>query len=63
MKLMGELSYILGASMVQDKIKNCVFLYQTYCIETIPPHGVRNPVEPRTYEVLAGSLLNALMAT
>lgn len=62
MKVMGELSYILGASMVQDKLKNCVFLYQTYCIETIPP-GVSNPVEPRTYEALAGSLLNALIAT
>lgn len=62
MKVMGELYYILGASVVQDKLKNCVFLYQTYCIETIPP-GVSNPVEPRTYEALAGSLLNALIAT
>lgn len=35
MKDMGELSYILGISVVQDRAKNCIFLHQKHYIETI----------------------------
>ena len=35
MKDMGELSYILGISVVQDHEKNCVFLHQKHYIEAI----------------------------
>ncbi|KAJ8381146.1 hypothetical protein SKAU_G00019240 [Synaphobranchus kaupii] len=35
MKDMGELSYILGISVVQDKEKNCVLLHQKHYIEAI----------------------------
>lgn len=43
MKDMGELSYILGISVVQDKAKNCVFLHQKHYIETIlQKYGMNN---------------------
>ena len=35
MKDMGELSYILGISVIQDKEKNCVILHQKHYIEAI----------------------------
>ncbi|KAM9842570.1 uncharacterized protein ACBR49_013979 [Aulostomus maculatus] len=35
MKDMGELSYILGISVVQDKENKCVFLHQTHYVEAI----------------------------
>ncbi|KAJ8264575.1 hypothetical protein GJAV_G00150870 [Gymnothorax javanicus] len=35
MKDMGELSYILGISVVQDHANNCVFLHQNQYIEAI----------------------------
>ncbi len=35
MKDMGELSYILGISVVQDNEKNCVLLHQKHYIEAI----------------------------
>ena len=35
MKDMGELSYILGISVVQDKENNCIFLHQKHYIEAI----------------------------
>ncbi|KAM3869082.1 uncharacterized protein ACN63O_006460 [Diretmus argenteus] len=35
MKDMGELSYILGISVVRDKEKNCVLLHQKHYIEAI----------------------------
>ncbi len=35
MKDMGELSYILVISLVQDKEKNCVLLHQKHYIEAI----------------------------
>ena len=47
MKDMGELSYILGISVVQDKEKICVFLHQKHSIEAIlQKYGVdyANPV-------------------
>jgi len=43
MKDMGELSYILGISVVQEKEKNCVFLHQKHYIETIlQKYGMNN---------------------
>ncbi len=35
MKDMGELPYILGISVIQDKEQNCVFLYQKHYIKAI----------------------------
>ncbi len=35
MKDMGELPYILGISVIQDKEQNCVFIYQKHYIEAI----------------------------
>lgn len=35
MKDMGELSYILGISVIQDKEKKCMFLHQKHYIEAI----------------------------
>lgn len=76
MKDMGELSDILGISVVQDKAKNCVFL-QMYGMNNANPvatpadanvklrkdDGVSNPVNPSTYQSMVGSLLYAAMAT
>lgn len=43
MKDMGELSDILGISVVQDKAKNCVFLHQKHYIEPIlQKYGMNN---------------------
>ncbi|KAL7399994.1 hypothetical protein ABVT39_005028 [Epinephelus coioides] len=41
---MGELSYILGISVVQDKAKNCVFLHQKHYIETKYGMNNANPI-------------------
>ncbi|KAL7371770.1 hypothetical protein ABVT39_004778 [Epinephelus coioides] len=41
---MGELSYILGISVVQDKEKNCVFLHQKHYIETKYGMNNANPI-------------------
>ncbi len=51
MKDMGELSYILGISVIQDKEKNCVFLHQKHYIEAIlQKYGMHdaNPVATPT---------------
>ncbi len=53
MKDMGELSYILGISVIQDKEKNCVFLHQKHYIEAIlQKYGMHdaNPVATPTDE-------------
>lgn len=43
MKDMGELSYILGVSVIQDKEKNCVFLHQKHYIEAmLQKYGMDN---------------------
>lgn len=43
MKDMGELSYILGISVIQDKEKNCVFLHQKHYIEAmLQKYGMGN---------------------
>ncbi|CAK6974377.1 Retrovirus-related Pol polyprotein from transposon TNT 1-94 [Scomber scombrus] len=43
MKDMGELSYILGISVIQDRAKKCVFLRQKHYIETIlQKYGMNN---------------------
>lgn len=40
---MGELSYILGISVVQERAKKCVFLHQKHYIETIlQKYGISN---------------------
>lgn len=42
-KDMGELSYILGISVVQDRAKKCVFLHQKHYIEAIlQKYGMSN---------------------
>lgn len=46
MKDMGELPYILGISVVQDKAKNCVFLHQKRHIETILQKYGMNDANP-----------------
>lgn len=48
MKDMGELCYILGISVVQDKAKNCVFLHQKHYIEAIVQKYGMHKVNPVT---------------